>query len=132
LPRCRSLIPGTGTPYGVTHDKMSLPDAIDVPDGRLVHGAVDQRHWWKEGKDNGCRGEGRRPRVAGDVLVLLTKRAADLPLDDRIHEQAHHRAPGSGRHPCGFLPPPRAEGGGILAPAPPWFHGAMWRLIGLE
>jgi hypothetical protein len=94
LPRCRSLIPGTVNTYGVTHDKMILPDAMDVQDGRIVHGEVDQRHWCKEVKDDGCRGEGREPLVAGDLLVLRTKIAADLPLDDRLHEQSHDREHG--------------------------------------
>ena len=72
MPRCRSLIPGPVNTYGVTHDKMILPEAMDVQDGRIVDGEVDQRHRGKEGKDDGCRGEGRRPLVAGDLLVLLT------------------------------------------------------------
>jgi len=73
---------------------MILPDAMDVQDGRMVHGEVDQRPWCTEVKDDGCRGEGREPLVAGDVLVLLTKREADLPLDDRIHEPSHDREHG--------------------------------------
>jgi len=33
LSRYHSLIPGTINTYGVTHDKMILPDAMDVQDG---------------------------------------------------------------------------------------------------
>jgi hypothetical protein len=86
LLRCRSLIPGTVNTYGVTHDKLILLDAMDVQDGRIVHGEVNQRHWCKEIKDDGCRGEGGRPLVAGNLLVLLTKIVSDLPLDDGIHQ----------------------------------------------
>jgi hypothetical protein len=86
VPRCRSLIPGTVNTYGVTHDKMSLLDAMDVQDGCIVHGEVDPRHGCQEVQDDGCRGEGGRPLVAGTLLVLLTKIASDLPLDDGLHQ----------------------------------------------
>ena len=111
---------------------MILPDTMDVQDGRIVHGEGDQRHGGKEGKDDGCRGEGRQPLVAGDLLVLLTKIEADLPLENRLPEQSHDREHSSGRNPFGLLQPHRADGGRMLDPATPWFHGERLPLIGLE
>src|SRR5262245_7810608 len=42
LPRCRSLIPGLVNTYGLTHDEMILPDAMDVQDGHIVHSEADK------------------------------------------------------------------------------------------
>src|SRR4029453_9787548 len=36
-------------------------------------GVVDQRHWRKEVKHHGCRGEGSQTSVAGYLLVMITK-----------------------------------------------------------
>jgi hypothetical protein len=66
------------------------------------------------------------------VLSMGVEIQAALPVEERIPEQSHDRAHGSGRNPCGFRSPHRADGGGILDPAHPGFHGEMVRLIGLE
>jgi hypothetical protein len=38
----------------------------------------------------------------------------DLPLDHRIHQQAHDGQHRQGRNPCGFLQPHRTDSGGML------------------
>jgi hypothetical protein len=50
LLRCRSLVPALVNPHGLTNNAMLGPDAMNVPDGHLVHGVVDQRHGRKEVK----------------------------------------------------------------------------------
>ena len=50
---------------------MILLDAMDLQDGRIVHGEVDKRHGCKEGHPHGCRGGGSRTFVAGYVLAPL-------------------------------------------------------------
>ena len=72
--------------HSLTNNEMVLLDAMDVQDGRIVYGEVDKRHWRKEGKHYGCRGNGSRPFVTGDVPVVITEIEADLALDDRIHQ----------------------------------------------
>jgi hypothetical protein len=72
--------------HGLTNAEMILPDAVNVQDGHIVHGVVDQRYWRKEVKHHGCRGEGSQTFVARYLLVMITKLEADLPLDYRIHQ----------------------------------------------
>src|SRR5262245_55746253 len=86
LLRCHSLIPGVINPHGLTHDPMILLDAMDFQNRRIVHGAVDQRHWPKEGKDHGRCRRGRRAFIAGDVPLMIAEIEADLPLDNGVDE----------------------------------------------
>src|SRR5215510_9369005 len=129
---CPSLIPGWITAHGLTDDQMMILDAVDLEAGRVLHDTLPQPHRGTEGKDDGRCGRGGWPFIPGDLLSMIVEIQSDLPLEDRLHEQSHAREPGSGRNPCGFLSPHRADGGGSLAPANPWFYGDMLLLIGLE
>jgi hypothetical protein len=72
--------------HGLTNDPMIILDAMDLQEGRLVHGEVDKRHWRKEGKHHGRCRRGRRPFIAGDVPIMSAEIESDLPLDDRLHQ----------------------------------------------
>jgi hypothetical protein len=72
--------------HGLTNEEMILPEAVNVQDGHMVHGEVDQRYGRKEVTHHGCRGEGGRTFVAGYVLVMITQGEADLPLAHRLHQ----------------------------------------------
>src|SRR5262247_1976315 len=111
---------------------MMVLDSMDLMACRLPHSKLHQRYRGKESKDHGCCGRRRGAFIPGDVLSMVAEIQADLPLDDRIHEQPYHREHGQGRNPCGFLQPYRTDGGGLLDPAKARFHGAMLFLIGLE
>src|SRR5215510_5088695 len=129
---CPSLIPGWITAHGLTDDQMMILDAVDLEAGRVLHDTLPQPHRGTEGKDDGRCGRGGWPFIPGALLSMIVEIQSDLLLEDRLHAQSHAREPGSGRNPCGFLSPHRADGGGSLAPAKPWFYGAMLLLIGLE
>ena len=130
--RCRSLIPGMVNTHGLTDDPMIILDAMDLPDERIVHGEVDKRHWGKEGKHHGRCRRGRRTFIAGDVPRMIAEREADLPLDDRLHQEAHDGEHRQRRNPFRFLQPYRADRCRVLAPAKARFHRDMWLLRGLE
>jgi hypothetical protein len=72
--------------HGLTHTPMIILEAMDLQEGRIVHGEVDQRHWRQEGKHHSRGRRGRRTFIAGDVPRMIAAREADLPLDDRLHQ----------------------------------------------
>ncbi len=76
-------------PHSLTNEAMLLLDAMDVQEWRIVHSAVDKRHWRKEGTHHGCGRRGRRAFLAGDVPLMITERETDVPLDNRRDESAH-------------------------------------------
>src|SRR5215475_932495 len=83
--RC-SLVPGMVNTYGLTNQPMIILEAMDLQEGRIVHGEVDQRHWRKERKHHGRCRRGCRAFIAGDVSRMIVEIEADLPLDDRIDQ----------------------------------------------
>ena len=132
MPRCHSLIPGLIKPHGLTNDPMIFLDALHLEDRRRVHDAVDKRPWRQEGTDHGRCRCGRRAFMAGDGPSMIAERASAWPVDDCGAEEAHDGAHGHRRHPCRFLQPSRADGGGRLEPAPARFHRARLCRIRLE
>ena len=60
MPYCRSVIPGTVNPHGLTNDEMIFLEAMDLQDRRIVHGEVDKRHGRKEGKHHSRGRHGRQ------------------------------------------------------------------------
>ena len=132
MPCCRSLIPGMVNPHGLTNEERSRLDAVDLQERRMVHGEMDQRHWWKEGQHHGRGRRGRRALIAGSVPVVLAEIASDWPLDDRIDEEAHAGAHGQRGHPFRVLQPSRADGSRMLEPAQARLHRDMLCLLGLE
>ena len=129
---CPSLRPGWIKAHGLTDAQMMILAAVDLEAGRILHDPLHQHHRGKEGEDYGRCGHGGWPLSPGELLRRVVAIPSALPWDDRRHEPAHDREHGYGRHPCGFLEPHRADGGGMLAPANPWFYGAMLLLLGLE
>src|SRR5262245_17402710 len=67
--RC-SLVPGMVNTYGLTNQPMIILEAMDLQEGRIVHGEVDQRHWRKERKHHGRCRRGCRAYIAGDVSSM--------------------------------------------------------------
>ena len=128
----RPLIPSLVNTHSITNDPMIVLDAMDLEAGHIVHSAVHERHWRKEGKHYGCRGCGRQAFVAGYVPVMLAEIESNLPLDDGIHQQPYDGEHGQRRNPFGFLQPHRADSGGILDPAKARFQRDMLFLIRLE
>jgi hypothetical protein len=88
------LIPGWVNAHGLTDAQMMILEAVDLEAGRILHDKLHQHHRGKEGEDYGRCGRGGWPFIPGDVLSMVVEREADLPLDDRIHEQAHDREHG--------------------------------------
>ena len=121
-----------GNTHGLTHDELSLPEAMDGQAGRMVHREVDQRHWRQEGKHHGCRGAGSQTFGAGYVPGVLTAREADLPWEHRLHQDPHHGEHGPRRTPFRCFPPPWPPGSRMLAPAHARCHRGMVLLIRLE
>ena len=111
---------------------MIVLDAMDLEAGRTIHGEGHACHWRQEGKHHGCRRRGRQAFVAGEWPLMLAERESDLPLNDRLHQQPHHREHGQRRTPFRFLQPHRADGGRSLDPAKARFHRDMWLLSRLE
>jgi hypothetical protein len=94
LPRGRPLIPGLVNTYSLTDDPMILLATMDLEARHIVHGAVHEQHWRKEGEHHGRGGCSCEPFIPGDLLVMLAELQANLPLDHGIHQQPHHREPG--------------------------------------
>src|SRR5215831_13162461 len=111
---------------------MMILDAMDLAAYRIPHSKLHQRYRGKEGEDHGRCGRSRWAFLPGDLLSMVTEIQADLPLDDRIHQQPHHREHGQGRNPCGFLPPHGTDRSRMLDPAKARFHCEMLFLIRLE
>jgi hypothetical protein len=65
---------------------MILLEAMDFQNRRIVHGAVDQRHWPQEGKDHGRCRRGRRAFMAGAVPLMSVERESDVPLENGVDE----------------------------------------------
>jgi hypothetical protein len=126
------LIPGRINTYSLTDDPMMVLKAMALEACHILRDTLDQHHRSKEGEDHGRGRRGRWPFIPRDVPGMGAERQADLPLDHGIHQQPHHREPGQGRNPCGFLQPYRTDGGGILDPAKARFYRDVLFLIGLE
>ena len=111
---------------------MMVLDSMDLVACRIPHSKLHQRDRGKEGEDHGRCGRSRWAFIPGDLLIMVTEIQADLPLDDRIHKQPHHREHGQGRNPCGFLQPHGTDRSRILDPTKARFHCDMLFLIRLE
>jgi hypothetical protein len=98
------------------YKQMIVLDTMDLEARDMVHRAVHEHHWRKEGKHHGSRGRGRQTFVAGNVPLVSAEIEAHLPLDHGIHQQPHDREHGQRCNPFRFLQPYRADGGGILDP----------------
>jgi hypothetical protein len=117
LPCRRALVPGMVKTHGLTHKPMLILEVHGLQEGRLVHGAVDQRHGRKESPHHGRCRRGGRTLLAREVSRRSAAREAALPWDARLDQEAHDGAPRQHRHPCRLLPPSRTDGRGLLAPA---------------
>src|SRR4029450_12040654 len=126
------MIPGWINAHSLTDDQMIVLDAMALEACRILQDTLHQHDRGEEGKDYGRGRRGRWPLIAGDSLVMVAEREANLPLDHGIHEQPHHREHRQGGNPFGFLQPHRTDGRRVFDPAKAWFHGDMLLLIRLE
>jgi hypothetical protein len=129
--RGRPLIPGLGNTHSLTDDAMIVLDAMDLEARRSVSGPVHAPHRRQAGQHHGRRGRGRRAFGAGDVPGMRAARAADLPWADRLAHPPDAGEPRPRRHPLRCLQPPRADGGGMLAPTTARFPGDRLVLLHL-
>jgi hypothetical protein len=72
--------------HGLTDEQMIILDAMDLKNGRIVHGEVYERYWRKEGKHHGRCRRGRQAFIAGYLPGMVAEIETDLPLDHRIHQ----------------------------------------------
>ena len=77
---CHALITGLGNTHSVTDKQMIVLDTMDLEARDIVHRAVHEHQWLKEGKHHGCRGRGSQTFVAGNVSLMLAEIEAHLPL----------------------------------------------------